>query len=108
MVCGARRGPTCVCMEERKDREERLIVGLGNPESEYADTRHNLGFACAREPARRLGVPMEKKRRQSIVGRSEAKGGWVVMPQTYMNLSGRAVEKALKDTGPSPQLTWGV
>src|SRR5205807_1156681 len=111
MVCGARRGPTCVWMEEKqekKDREERLIVGLGNPESEYADTRHNLGFACVRELARRLGVPMEKKRWQSIVGRSEAKGVWLVMPQTYMNLSGRAVAKALKDTALSPQQTWVV
>jgi PTH1 family peptidyl-tRNA hydrolase len=94
--------------QEKKDREERLIVGLGNPESEYADTRHNLGFACVRELARRLGVPMEKKRWQSIVGRSESKGVWLVMPQTYMNLSGRAVAKALKDTGLSPHQTWVV
>src|SRR2546427_9694170 len=95
-------------MQEKKDYQERLIVGLGNPESEYADSRHNMGFACVRELARRLGVRMEKKRWQSIVGRSEAKGVWLVMPQTYMNLSGRAVAKALKDTGLSPQQTWVV
>src|SRR5437016_10096363 len=99
MVCGARRGPTCACMEERKDREERLIVGLGNPESEYADTRHNLGFACLRELARRLDVKIDKKRWQSLVGRSDSRGLWLVMPQTYMNLSGQAVARALKDTG---------
>src|SRR6184192_2272757 len=95
-------------MEEKKEREERLIVGLGNPESEYADTRHNMGFACVRELARRLGVSMEKKRWQSLVGRSEAGGVWLVMPQTYMNLSGQAVAKALKDTGLTPQQTWVV
>jgi PTH1 family peptidyl-tRNA hydrolase len=88
--------------------EERLIVGLGNPESEYAETRHNLGFACVRELARRLGTPIQKKRWQSQVGRAESRGMWFVLPQTYMNLSGQAVAKALKDTGISPQNTWVV
>ena len=89
-------------------KEEHLIVGLGNPESEFADTRHNLGFACVRELARRIGTPIEKKRWQSLVGRSEARGVWFVLPQTYMNLSGQAVAKALKDTGLTPQQAWVV
>lgn len=93
---------------QEKDREEHLIVGLGNPESEYADTRHNLGFACVRELARRLGTAVDKKRWQSLVGHSEARGVWFVMPQTYMNLSGQAVAKALKDTRLAPQQTWLV
>jgi peptidyl-tRNA hydrolase, PTH1 family len=88
--------------------EERLIVGLGNPESEYAETRHNLGFACVRELGRRLGTPILKKRWQSLVGRAESRGVWFVLPQTYMNLSGQAVAKALKDTGIAPQNTWVV
>ena len=88
--------------------QERLIVGLGNPESGYADTRHNLGFACVRELARRLDVRVDKKRWQSLVGRSEPRGLWLVMPQTYMNLSGQAVAKAMKDTGISPPDTWVV
>src|SRR5216117_1978686 len=83
-------------MQETKDV---LIVGLGNPESDYADTRHNLGFTCVRELARRLGVSVDRKRWQSLIGRSEAKRLWLVMPQTFMNLSGEAVAKALKDTG---------
>ena len=52
--------------------EERLIVGLGNPEEEYADTRHNLGFACVRELARRLGVSrpalIEKLHKYGLMG----------------------------------------
>ena len=88
--------------------QERLIVGLGNPESEYADTRHNLGFACVRELARRLGVSVDRKRWQSLIGRSEAKHLWLVMPQTFMNLSGEAVAKALKDIGLAPEQTWVV
>ncbi|HXN91202.1 MAG TPA: aminoacyl-tRNA hydrolase [Candidatus Sulfotelmatobacter sp.] len=93
---------------EKKEREELLIVGLGNPEAEFADTRHNLGFACVRELARRMGVSVDKKRWQSLVGRSEAQGVWLVMPQTYMNLSGQAVAKALKDMHLTPQQTWVV
>ena len=87
---------------------EHLIVGLGNPESDYADTRHNLGFACVRELARRLGVRIDKKRWQSLVGRSESRGLWLAMPQTYMNLSGQAVAKAMKDTGIAATDTWVV
>jgi peptidyl-tRNA hydrolase, PTH1 family len=93
-------------MEERK--EERLIVGLGNPEADYADTRHNVGFACVRELARRLDVKIDRKRWQSLVGRSESHGVWFVLPQTYMNLSGEAVAKALRDTSLTPEQLWVV
>ena len=83
-------------------------MGLGNPESEYADTRHNLGFACLNELARRLGVQINRKRWQSLVGRSESRGVWIVLPQTYMNLSGVAVSKALRDLGLSAGQLWVV
>jgi PTH1 family peptidyl-tRNA hydrolase len=89
-------------------REELLIVGLGNPESEYADTRHNLGFACVLEVARRLGVHVNRKRWQSLVGRSESRGIWLMLPQTYMNLSGQPVAKALRDLNLTPQNIWVV
>jgi len=87
---------------------ERLIVGLGNPESEYADTRHNLGFACLGELARRLDVDVDRKRWRSLIGRSEERGLWLVMPQTYMNLSGEAVARAMRDTGIAAADTWVV
>ena len=88
--------------------EQRLIVGLGNPESEYADTRHNMGFACVRELAKRLGVKVDRKRWQSLVGHSEERGVWLLMPQTYMNLSGHAVVKAVRDIRVPPQDVWVV
>ncbi|HEV8596756.1 MAG TPA: aminoacyl-tRNA hydrolase [Candidatus Dormibacteraeota bacterium] len=91
-----------------EERNERLIVGLGNPESDYGDTRHNLGFACVRELARRLNVKIDRKRWQSLVGRSEAHRLWFVLPQTYMNLSGEAVAKALKDIRLTALDTWVV
>jgi PTH1 family peptidyl-tRNA hydrolase len=89
-------------------REQLLIVGLGNPDSEYADTRHNLGFACVRELAKRLGVKVDRKRWDSLVGHSEPRGVWLVLPQTYMNLSGQAVAKAARDTRVPPQQVWVV
>jgi PTH1 family peptidyl-tRNA hydrolase len=89
-------------------QEERLIVGLGNPEADYADTRHNLGFACVRELARRMDVKIDRKRWQSLVGHSESRGVWFVLPQTYMNLSGEAVKKALRDTKLTAEQLWVV
>jgi PTH1 family peptidyl-tRNA hydrolase len=89
-------------------REELVVVGLGNPESEFADTRHNLGFACLHELARRLGVKLDRRRWQSLVGHSESHGIWMILPQTYMNLSGQAVSKALRDLGLTPQQMWVV
>jgi peptidyl-tRNA hydrolase, PTH1 family len=95
-------------MEEKPAVVEKLIVGLGNPESDYADTRHNLGFACVRQLAKRLGVEVDRKRWDSLVGHSGAHGVWLVMPQTYMNLSGQAVAKAVRDIRVPPQQVWVV
>src|SRR5260370_23582581 len=118
MVCGTRRGPRCAyldfLMQEQDSIKEtaavegRLILGLGNPEEAYGDTRHNLGFACVRELARRLGVRIDRKRWQSLVGRSETHQLWLALPQTYMNLSGQAVAKAVRDIHVSPQNVWVV
>lgn len=91
-----------------ENSHQHLIVGLGNPESDYGDTRHNLGFACARELARRLGVDINRKRWKSLVGRSEARGVWIVLPQTYMNLSGEAVKAAMRDAGVGASQVWVV
>ncbi len=85
-----------------------MIVGLGNPEADYADTRHNLGFSCVRELARRMDVKIDRRRWQSLIGRSESHGVWFVLPQTYMNLSGEAVAKALRDTKLTAEHLWVV
>ena len=90
------------------EKRETLIVGLGNPESEYGDTRHNLGFTCVRALAARFEVKVERKRWRSLIGRSEARGVWFVLPQTYMNLSGEAVKAAVRDTGVEPSQVWVV
>ena len=95
-------------MSQSSVAEQTLIVGLGNPESEYADTRHNLGFDCVRALASRYDVEVKKKRWRSLVGHSEPRRTWFVLPQTYMNLSGDAVKAALRDVDVAPSRVWVV
>jgi PTH1 family peptidyl-tRNA hydrolase len=75
-----------------------LIVGLGNPGSKYAGTRHNIGFEVASELARRWELPKARKAFGAMVteGRTEPGGPRVavLLPQTDMNESGRAVGPA--------------
>jgi PTH1 family peptidyl-tRNA hydrolase len=70
-----------------------LIVGLGNPGEEYAKTRHNLGFQCVNEVARRHSLGFDGKRAKSRVAEGQIAGQRVVLakPFTYMNLIGQAV-----------------
>jgi len=88
-----------------------LIVGLGNPGSEYAGTRHNLGIECVSVLAKRLGVKLTRKRWRSLVGSADLgpeRRVWLAWPQTYMNLSGQAVAAAVRDLGLEPESVWAV
>jgi len=70
-----------------------LIVGLGNPEEEYARTRHNMGFDTINKIAEINNIQVNKKKFNSLYGTGEIDGQKVILlkPQTYMNLSGNAV-----------------
>lgn len=87
-----------------------LIVGLGNPGKEYSGTRHNLGEECVRALASRMGAAVDRKRWSSLVGSCSLDSArvWFVLPQTYMNESGRAVRFAIRDLGASPSDVWVV
>ena len=76
-----------------KASENWLIVGLGNPGSEYARTRHNCGFRALDILADQLGVKVDKLKFQGLYGQVNYNGTKVFLlkPQTYMNLSGRSV-----------------
>jgi PTH1 family peptidyl-tRNA hydrolase len=73
----------------------RLIVGLGNPGTEYARTRHNAGFQFADELARRHGATFRSEPRhraelaRARIGADEL---WLLKPMAYMNHSGDAVQ----------------
>lgn len=77
----------------RGENQVYLIVGLGNPEEEYSNTRHNIGFDAINEMARRNGIEIKKIKFNSLYGQGVIKGEKVILlkPQTYMNLSGIAV-----------------
>ena len=72
----------------------RLIVGLGNPGREYADTRHNAGFWLLDAIAHKAGASLRTETRfHGQVARVNLQGQeiWLLAPQTYMNVSGQAV-----------------
>jgi PTH1 family peptidyl-tRNA hydrolase len=75
-----------------------LLVGLGNPGSEYAGTRHNIGFEIADRLAARWGLPRPKSRYRGLLteGRTGPSGPRVaiLLPQTYMNDAGQSVSPA--------------
>jgi PTH1 family peptidyl-tRNA hydrolase len=69
----------------------RIVVGLGNPGKEYERTRHNAGFWFVERLALARGVALKKDNHyQALVGKDGPL--WLVMPQTFMNASGRAVQ----------------
>lgn len=83
----------------------KVLVGLGNPGAEYADTPHNLGFRAIDALATRLGAEWKtEKRFKALAAKALRKGEtlWLLKPQTYMNLSGESVGPFLKYYGATP------
>ena len=80
-------------MFTRSKEESWLIVGLGNPGREYEKTRHNCGFRAVDLLAQKLGCKADKLKFQGLYAQVNYNGVklFLLKPQTYMNLSGRAV-----------------
>ena len=73
-----------------------LIVGLGNPGRQYEDTRHNVGFMVVDRLAAAAGVMFQSVPRwQGHLAKLPDTGTVLLKPQTFMNLSGRAVQQLL-------------
>ncbi|MBI4191958.1 MAG: aminoacyl-tRNA hydrolase [Betaproteobacteria bacterium] len=71
----------------------KLVVGLGNPGKKYERTRHNAGFWLVERFAAQTGTVLRKDAKfQALVGRHEPTGVWLLLPQCYMNSSGRPVQ----------------
>jgi PTH1 family peptidyl-tRNA hydrolase len=82
-----------------------LIVGLGNPGSEYKNNRHNIGFMAIDEIADRYSIaPFKNKFNGQIAqGVIEGKKVYLLKPQTYMNKSGTSVQAAAKFYSIAPE-----
>ena len=79
----------------KKDLNQWLIVGLGNPGPEYTKTRHNCGFRALDILAKKLGCRVDKGKFQGLynqVSYGDTKV-FLLKPQTYMNLSGNSVKQ---------------
>ena len=70
-----------------------LIVGLGNPEQEYSNTRHNMGFNTVNKLAQEYKIELNKTKFKGIYGKGIIEDEKVIIlkPQTYMNLSGESI-----------------
>lgn len=82
----------------------KLLVGLGNPGERYAATRHNIGFLVLRQVAAASGIALKRQGYQGLygVGRVAGVETTLLLPQTFMNLSGASVGPACKSLGVEP------
>lgn len=83
----------------------KLIVGLGNPGPQYAETRHNIGFMVAQMLAERCGISLKKQGHQALygVGRICGQEAMILLPQTFMNRSGGSVGSVCRTQGVTPE-----
>lgn len=76
---------------------EYIIVGLGNPDIQYQDTRHNAGFMAIDTIAEKYGADVKRIKFKSLCGECTMGGKKCLLmkPSTYMNNSGEAVVEAM-------------
>ncbi len=72
-----------------------LIVGLGNPGREYAQTRHNIGFMVVDRLAEKYGISVSRRKFQNIFGKGKIHSAEVILakPMAYMNRSGLPIRQ---------------
>jgi PTH1 family peptidyl-tRNA hydrolase len=72
-----------------------LIVGLGNPEPEYSNTRHNMGFNTINQISKEYNIEVNKNKFNGLYAKAKIEGNEVILlkPQTFMNLSGTCIRE---------------
>lgn len=75
-----------------------LIVGLGNPGREYTNNRHNIGFLVIDNLAQKLDTSFSRVKMDALMTAVKYKGQRIILikPQTFMNLSGKAVSSYIR------------
>lgn len=89
----------------------KLIVGLGNPGPQYARTRHNVGFTVANQLATNLSATWASESKlKSEIATADLAGEKVIIakPQTFMNLSGEAVQRIMQYYKLNPADVWAI
>lgn len=83
--------------QQPQDRPSLIIVGLGNPGSQYAGTRHNIGFWCVDYLAKEHSITLERRHKTALIGEGIIEDRRVVLakPRTFVNRSGEAVSYLL-------------
>jgi PTH1 family peptidyl-tRNA hydrolase len=83
---------------KKKTNDAWLIAGLGNPGDKYARNRHNIGFMAAQKIADVYGFGPFKSKYKGFISEGSIRGHKVIllMPQTYMNVSGESVQGCAK------------
>ena len=74
-----------------------IIAGLGNPDRQYQNTRHNIGFDVIDVIAAKNNITVGERKHKALIGKGFVGGQKVVLvkPQTYMNLSGESVRDVI-------------
>lgn len=75
-----------------------LVIGLGNPEKDYSNTRHNMGFNTINKLAKQLEIEVTKSKFKGLYGTGIIEGEKIILlkPQTYMNLSGESIKEIIQ------------
>ena len=74
-----------------------LIVGLGNPEEDYSNTRHNMGFNVINKLSEKYEIEVNKKKFDGLFGTGMIENEKILLlkPQTFMNLSGKSIKQCI-------------
>lgn len=80
------------------EKQTYIVVGLGNPGTQYARTRHNAGFETLEVLSKRWNVDINRKKFNGLIAETTYNGHRVVLcqPQTFMNASGECVQELLQ------------
>lgn len=87
------RVPYCKMDKNEEVKHMYIIAGLGNPDKQYEDTRHNVGFQVIDSIAEKYNIAVDIKKHRAFIGKGIIGGQKVILakPQTYMNLSGESI-----------------
>ena len=90
---------------QRAEPPSRIIVGLGNPGDQYAQTRHNVGFWCVDRIAKDYAIALSRRHRSTLIGEGVIEGHNIVIakPRTFVNRSGQAIAYLLARYKVSPR-----